>query len=82
MNNRSVIFHAAGVDLGSISTALQSSVFLQGVMDLRVDGVMELRVDPFHLYLLYKFTSAFHSALEDKILLQPFIYYYFKYITV
>ena len=77
MNNRSVIFHAAGVDLGSISTALQSSVFLEGG-----SIVMELRVDPFHLYLLYKFTSAFHSALEDKILLQPFIYYYFKYITV
>ena len=43
---------------------------------------MELRVDPFLLSLLYTFNSAFHSALEGEILLQPFIFYYFKYITL
>ena len=79
MNNSSVnLFQVAGVDLGLIPLlAVVRSLFLQGR-----SMVMELRVDPFHLSSLYKFNSAFYSALEDEILLQPFIFHYSKYYSV
>ena len=78
VNNSVTLFQVAGVDLGLIPLlAVVWSLFLQGR-----SMVMELGVDPFHLSSLCKFNSAFHSALDDEILLQPFIFYYSKYITV